>query len=122
MPSSLASTGRPSPLDYGQLLERCLGNAEFAQRILAKFTQKFVEDLERLEQSMAAGDEEAVGLLAHRLKGSAANVAAPALANLFDEIEQHSRQGGMPGIAERIAAVHEEWARFIAHAEEMPKA
>lgn len=119
MPTSLAAASNaPSdkcaPLDYYQLLERCLGNVAFAERILAKFIQKFAEDLERLETSASAGDAEAATLVAHRLKGSAANVAAAELAWRLSEIEQLSRDGEWLLVAERMEALREQWTRFVA--------
>jgi HPt (histidine-containing phosphotransfer) domain-containing protein len=104
------------PLAYDQLLERCLGNVEFAERILARFLSKFDEDFARLEEGVAAGNEQAVASTAHRLKGSSANVAAADLARVMSEIEQLGRQGDWTQIAARLDEVRREWTRLAAHA------
>jgi len=98
--------------DVDDLMARCLGNLEFAEHILALFQTRFGEDLAELEQMLAAGDAESVARLAHRLKGAAANAAAPSLKTLAAEIVQLAQARSLEGVRTRLADLREEWDWF----------
>jgi HPt (histidine-containing phosphotransfer) domain-containing protein len=66
----------PIALEPWELLGRCLGKPELAMRVLQKFERQLADDLAGVEQAMATQDYSTAGSLAHRIKGSAANVAA----------------------------------------------
>lgn len=112
----MSQTKTRDPLAYEQLVARCMGNIDFAQRILAKFLVKFDEDLDRLRQGVAAGDAELVALTAHRLKGSSANVAATELAKVVGDIEHLARACQWPLIEDRLQSLEQEWSRVEQHA------
>jgi HPt (histidine-containing phosphotransfer) domain-containing protein len=59
-----------------ELLHRCLGKVDFALSILDRFLARLESDTEELRQAARAEDAEQISHVAHRLKGSAANVAA----------------------------------------------
>jgi HPt (histidine-containing phosphotransfer) domain-containing protein len=99
-------------LDADDLMGRCLGNLEFAERILAMFQTRFGEDLGELERMLAAGDAESVAYLSHRLKGAAANAAAPSLKTLAAEIEQLARARSLDGVQRRLDDLRHEWDWF----------
>ncbi len=91
---SLTSTASTHEvLNIDELLARCLGNISFATRILAKFQDRFEEDLVELDKALLAQDAEAVARIAHRIKGASANVAAAQLHESSAEIEQSGRAG-----------------------------
>src|SRR6187551_2763501 len=73
-----APAGEEQPLDMGELVERCLGSAELAQRLVTSFRQ-------RMSDALTAAK------VAHQLKGSAANVSAAPLRRLLARIEQRAR-------------------------------
>lgn len=98
--------------DADDLMARCLGNLEFAEHILAMFQTRFGEDLGALDEVVARGDVESVVHLAHRLKGAAANAAAPGLKALAAEIEQLAHARNLQAIPTRLADLKEEWAWF----------
>jgi HPt (histidine-containing phosphotransfer) domain-containing protein len=102
----------PAALDLDDLLARCLGNIEFAARILAMFQTRFGEDLEALERHLVEGDADSVLRLAHRLKGSSANASAPGLQVLTAEIEQLARDRDLGSVHGRLPDLRQEWCRF----------
>lgn len=62
-------------------------------RLLTSYTAKTPPALERLTDALAAADLTAVQDQAHALKGSAANIGAAALTDLFAELEDAARDG-----------------------------
>ena len=93
-------------LNIDELLARCMGNIGFAERILAKFQDRFEHDLEELDRALQARDAEAVARTAHRIKGASANVAASRLHEHAAEIEQLGR--------DRAPVGHSAWPRTAA--------
>lgn len=87
----LQTTDWTEVLDTEDLLARCLGNMEFACKILGKFCQRCDEDLVALEQAVSDDDAESVARLAHRLKGASANASARTLQKHASEIERAAR-------------------------------
>ncbi len=102
----------PPVLDFEELLERCMGNIEFAERVLAKFQQRLGEDLEELEKGLHAEDAPAIARVAHRLKGASANVAARGVLRRAVEIEQLGRARRVSEIPSQVEELRREWARF----------
>lgn len=102
----------PITLDMDELVERCLGNLEFAERVLARFQQGFVGDLAELEEAVAAQDAAKVARLAHRLKGAAANVAAHGIRDRARAIESLARQPALDEVPQHLSALRAQWVRF----------
>ena len=98
--------------ELDELMERCLGNLEFVERVLSKFQQRFGENLEALERAVDAHDTEGVVQLAHRLKGESANVAARGLRDQAGEIERLGRNGQICDIPPCLAELRFEWSSF----------
>lgn len=99
-------------IDAEDLMARCLGNIEFARRILVMFQELGYENLAGLEEAIAAEDAEAIALLAHRLKGASANAAALGLRAQAAEIEDAARQCSLGEIPARLENLRHEWSRF----------
>lgn len=103
------------PLNLEELTARCLGHMDFVQRILAKFQARFGEDLEELEEGLAATDADRVAEVAHRMKGAAANVAAPRLREEAAAVEQLARGGRLAGVPPHVHRIRNDWTRFVEH-------
>jgi HPt (histidine-containing phosphotransfer) domain-containing protein len=101
-----------SPVDFDDLVDRCLGNLEFVERLLTKFHQRFGEQLEELEIASAEQDAERVALVAHRLRGESASIAAPGLSERAAEIERLGRANRVADVAGSLDALRAEWAAF----------
>ena len=101
------------PFQCDQFLARCLGNAEFAWRILQKFQRIFEDDLEGMQQALRLSDAEAVARVAHRLKGSAGNVAAMRLRHVLANLEQSGRHGRLDEVPRQLELLVDEWWQFL---------
>lgn len=100
-------------LNIDELLTRCMGNISFAERILAKFQDRFQHDLEELDKALQAHDSEAVARTAHRIKGASANVAAAGLYQRAAEIEELGRVQRLSDIPYGLEQLRHEWSRFV---------
>ncbi len=110
------STADAEPVDAVfdalELLNRCLGHVEFAERLLASFDKRWPDDTARLADLAGCGDASAFAGLAHQLKGASANVSAPSLASACAKVELAGREGRL---AEAVGLLHDleaEWRRF----------
>jgi len=101
-----------APLNFAELVERCVGRLDLVQRILDKFQAQFAGDLDQLEAALEQADLAGVSRLAHRLKGSAANVAAPRLRATAEGIEKRAAGGDVDALADCCWTLREEWSRF----------
>lgn len=99
-------------LDVDDLLARCLGNVEFAERILGKFQERCDEDVAALERAVFDCDSEAVARLAHRLKGASANASALGLRRHASEIERAARHDAFDDVPASMESLKQEWTRF----------
>lgn len=101
-----------SAFDYQELLDRCLGNIEFAERVLTKFQSRFDADLMELEQALDAKDADAVARVAHRLKGASATAAAGGIRHQAAEIEDLARKHDVNEVPNRLRELRNECSRF----------
>jgi HPt (histidine-containing phosphotransfer) domain-containing protein len=102
-------------LDYEELLARCMGNIEFAERVLDKFQSSFGQELENLENGLNSENAETVTMIAHRLKGASASVGAPGLRQWAAEIEQLGRADRLNEAQQPAQHLRDEWSRFLDH-------
>ena len=109
--SSLGSANEALKVD--ELLARCMGNLDFATRVLATFQDRFEKDLEELERGLDARDVEAVAQVAHRIKGASANVAAHSLSEQAAAIEQLGRSQQVSMLPLHVQQLRDEWSRFV---------
>lgn len=79
-------------IDRQELLQRCMGNPEFAERCLTRFLQRLQADVEQLQQSVRLGATDEISRIAHLIKGSAATVAASSLSDAAGRLEVVARQ------------------------------
>ncbi len=94
---------------------RCLGNIDFVQRVLEKFQQRLPEELAELERLLQLGETEQLARVAHRIKGTSANVSAPGLFQAAANIEALGRSGRMADIPRGIAHLRTEWEGYLSH-------
>ncbi|MHB8865265.1 MAG: Hpt domain-containing protein [Pirellulaceae bacterium] len=99
-------------LNVDELLARCLGNIGFAERILAKFQDRFEHDLAELDRALQSRDADAVARTAHRIKGASANVAASRLHERAAAIEQLGRAQRLSDIPHGLEQLRHEWSCF----------
>ncbi len=95
-----------------ELIARCLGNFELAERVLSKFQTRFEEDLEELQRAIVAENAEWTAAVAHRLKGAAANAAAPMLRDRTAKIEDLARRRALAEVSPYLRRLQEAWCCF----------
>lgn len=117
-----AESCRFEAVDFEGLLERCMGNLDFVERVLAKFQERFPQQLAELERLLETKDAEQLALAAHRMKGNSANVSATGLQQVAAEIEELSRADRMGEIPVRVDRLRREWARYVDCSAQRPSA
>jgi len=79
--------------DEAELLVNYDGYNDLAQSVLDEALQKIPEKINVLKELAAGDDTHAFHLQAHRIKGLAAIICAPALREIADKIETAAREG-----------------------------
>jgi HPt (histidine-containing phosphotransfer) domain-containing protein len=102
----------PDILDYDALTNRCMGNLDFVNKVLIKFHERLPIDLGEMEQALVRQDTQLLARVAHRIKGSVANISATGLQRVAQEIEDMGRAGCLDDIPSRIEAFRKEWDRL----------
>ena len=78
----------PSPIDFAALLEMLGGDKQIVASLLSRFVEELNSDLATSEQAMVDHDAEGLRQIAHRLKGTSANLHALMLSAAARELEQ----------------------------------
>ena len=78
----------PSPLDFSALLEMLGGDKQVVASLLSKFVDELTTDLAASELAITDQDAEALRQIAHRVKGTSANLHALMLSAAARELEQ----------------------------------
>lgn len=103
-------------IDLQQLVDRCLGNLELADRLIARFRERVAETALSLRQARDHEDIEAIGRLAHRLMGESANLGSATLSRLAGELESaatEDRKQDIPAIAEQLLRACEQFSENV---------
>ena len=75
-------------LDRDELLQRCLGNFEFVERILDRFSDDFETKLDGMRELSKTREVSQLHRLAHQMKGTAANIAAHRIQACLCDLER----------------------------------
>ena len=78
----------PSPIDFDALLEMLGGDKQIVSSLLSKFVNELTLDLATSEQAIFDHDAETLRQIAHRVKGTSANLHALMLSAAARELEQ----------------------------------
>ena len=95
--------------NHADVLKRCLGNQELMTSLLGVFLHQASEDLAEIQRGMSGGDAQAVLKAAHRLKGSAGNLALEPIRQSALELEIRVREQGLAGSAECIGMLSDKF-------------
>lgn len=77
-----------SSIDFSALLEMLGGDRQIVASLLSKFVAELTADLTASAQAIADQDAEALRQIAHRIKGTSANLHALMLSAAARELEQ----------------------------------
>jgi HPt (histidine-containing phosphotransfer) domain-containing protein len=103
------------PIDAATLLDRCMGDAVFLQRVLEKFSASSDAMLKTIAEAVDAGDKEKMGRGAHSLKGAAANLSAEPVRSIAGRLQDLAHGGELSQAEQALAELKEELARCIAY-------
>jgi HPt (histidine-containing phosphotransfer) domain-containing protein len=107
----------PEPIvNREELIERMMGSAAMADRMLARFVDTAAIDCDMLESTVRQGDTDAVASLAHRHKGTAQTLAAPRIARLASQLEQRAQTDSLSDLlqlVDQIRSLHQEVRRAV---------
>lgn len=110
--TSTANRIARDPVDLEQLVRRCMGRIELAERLLKSFESRFPVDLSKIEECLANDDASGLARSVHQLKGAAANISAPELYAILARMEQAVRGQQSAVAQECLEEVHQAWDRF----------
>ena len=105
------SVQRP-PLDFDDLLNRCLGEVDFARRILSDFLKTTRPLLDEIGSALFNSAEEKAAFQVHRLKGTAGLVAANSLLDSLVELETLLRRTSDTTHAQISGCLTQSYQRF----------
>ena len=91
------------PIDFEELIDRCMGRLDLAQRILSRFSEAAEAEMLALQEALARSDRDAIGQIAHRVAGGALTASAGPLADRCRRLE-HEAVAGEPGEFEELVA------------------
>ena len=83
-------------IDFTALLDMLGGDRQLVTSLLSAFVEELAADLAASQQAVAEGDAEALRLLAHRIKGTSANLHALMLSAAARELEQACAEADAP--------------------------
>jgi len=102
-PAIVGPSGGDGVFNHAEVLKRCLGDEQLMATLLRVFVQQAGEDLAEIRRAIAGGDAQGVLRAAHRLKGSAGNLAIERIRQSALDLESHVRNQGLAG-SEALAA------------------
>lgn len=83
---------RLQEIEHEQLLQRCSGKNELANRLIRKFLQQSERDLLELDLAVQKNDPDSIFKIAHRLTGAAGIVVAKSIQRAAAQIETAGRK------------------------------
>jgi HPt (histidine-containing phosphotransfer) domain-containing protein len=101
------------PIDYRALLNRCMGQLDFAQSLLSTFESDLPQRVEQLAQHIRRGDARAAADSAHTLKGAAGMITAESVRALAAKIEAAGRAGDLAEVASLAERLRDEARRCL---------
>lgn len=110
------------PLDLDAVLDRCMGDVQFLNRILNQFQTQTSRDLEVLQKALAGNDAEELRRVAHGLKGAAAYMAAETIRSLSHDLEHCGRNGDLSAVPSLLDQLQAELNRCRAFLDEHRRA
>jgi HPt (histidine-containing phosphotransfer) domain-containing protein len=105
---SLAAPPTLDTMDWGELSARCLGNAALIRRVVDAFHQCLDQELQQLYDASQRRDDVQLAHVAHRLKGSAANLGARRIEREAAEIERLAREQAWQQVTDHLARLPDE--------------
>ena len=100
-------------LDMELLLKNCGGKKAFADLLMQKFSEQAEKDISMLRQHTEERDVKNIMGMAHRIKGSSANVCAFRLSEAASQLEKTAREDEEADLTSLSDDVFSEFTRFM---------
>ena len=118
-PVAPESPGEPGkePIRYGELVDRCMGNMELVQKVLAAYRKQTAQAMGDLTNAIRNGDAFFVSRAAHALKGAAANLSDDDVREIAGRLEGAAAAGDLVEagcVVRKLAAAVARSEEFIA--------
>jgi Amt family ammonium transporter len=113
-----AAPGELHPLDLEALLSRCMGDLSFRDKLLGKFPDQVGACLQTITAAIASNDATQLARAAHGLKGTAANLSAPAVQRVASDLEQLGNEGRLGEVESLVHELRREVERCVAFIEQ----
>jgi HPt (histidine-containing phosphotransfer) domain-containing protein len=110
---SLSKWAECLPLNLDELRHRCMGRADFAERLLQSFEKRFPDELQEIVNSLELEDSSHLARLVHQLRGTTANMCAPALTQILQQIEELIENRRLAEVPRWLDLVDRQWQRFL---------
>lgn len=115
----MPTTSELAPIDFDQLVARCLGNQDVVARVLDKFIANSRKQVAALAAAVTNHDLVDAARLAHLIKGMSGNVAAERVSALAAGVERaaldEQRDTARRRLNELTAAIEAACAAGITH-------
>jgi HPt (histidine-containing phosphotransfer) domain-containing protein len=98
----------PAVFERQQLIERCRGKMDLAERLIQLLVDSLPNELEDLRSAMKAEDTSRIAKQSHRLKGMASNMCADRLSAAAAMLERSARASDVSTTSDLWLAVERE--------------
>jgi HPt (histidine-containing phosphotransfer) domain-containing protein len=103
----------PLPIDFAALIELMGGNHDGVRSLLELFVDELSADLNASTIAIEANDRASLQQIAHRLKGTSANLTAPMLSAVASELEQSCKEADDAQLLEQATLLREAIAHWL---------
>lgn len=100
-------------------LGESLGGSDVLVDLIGIYLEEAPKQLDRMEAAIAEGDADALGLAAHTLKGSSAQLGVPRLSELCRDLEAMGDAGEVAGAEGKVRKAREAFERARSRLEEL---
>lgn len=101
-------------INVDDLVKRCMGNLDFATRILGMLNDRCEADLGELEAALSDYDPQKIAKISHRLKGALANSGAYNLCQQAAKVCENAPTSTREEIADQVTQLRREWNNLAA--------
>jgi signal transduction histidine kinase/PleD family two-component response regulator/HPt (histidine-containing phosphotransfer) domain-containing protein len=101
-----------SVFEMGILLERLMGDKDLVDIVLDGFLKDIPSQIADLKRKIDEGDSVSAGILSHKIKGAAANIASPSLQKIASDMEKAGESENMETLKSLMVKIETEFDKF----------
>jgi len=103
---------KPAVFDEPELLKRLMDDRELEKLVIEAFLFEMPQQLEKLNNEIAANNPVGARLMAHTIRGASANLAAEALRLAAHDTEKSAEKGDLAAVADGLQIIKIEFEIF----------